>query len=261
MPTSARRPYAVLLALLGVPALLFALITWQVLTHGPLLRPDARLSRALVHPDGFAEVLSDLGDVQVAVPVLLLAAGYAAWRGRASGTDLWWLPPVAAVALMALLPAIVVPLKDWTARPGTPVVPPGTGYFPSGHTATAAIAYGSATLLLLPLLRSPAARRTAVGICAALVLGVSYGLVRHGYHWPLDVVASWCLCTVLLATLSLLSSRRLSRSTRRSSSRTPSSSSGPSSPTRSSDRAAWARSRGSRTSRSSSSSSGSPGSW
>jgi len=261
VPTSARRSCAAFLALLGVPALLFALITWQVLTHGPLLRPDARLSRALVHPDGYSEVLSDLGDVQAAVPVLLLAAGYAAWRGRASGTDLWWLPPVAAVALMALLPAVVVPLKDWTARPGTPVVPPGTGYFPSGHTATAAIAYGSATLLLLPLLRSPAARRAVVGVCAVLVLGVSYGLVRHGYHWPLDVVASWCLCTVLLTTLSLLSGRHLSRSTRRSSSRTPSSSTGPSSPTTSSDPAGPARSRGSRTSRSSSSSSGSPGSW
>ncbi|WP_260327897.1 phosphatase PAP2 family protein [Streptomyces sp. Ag109_O5-1] len=213
-----------LLGLLGLPALLFALITWQVVAHGPLLRLDSRLSSALVHPDRFSSGLSDLGNVQVAIPVLVAAIGYVAWRGRATGTDRWWLPPTAAAVLMALVPAIIVPLKDWTARPGTPVVPPAIGYFPSGHTATAAIAYGSATLILLPWLTSVKVRRIAVVICAALILGVSYGLVRRGWHWPLDVVASWCLATVLLTALRLL----LTRSTRRSSSGTPSSSTGPS---------------------------------
>ncbi|MGW1050420.1 phosphatase PAP2 family protein [Streptomyces sp. NPDC001130] len=225
------------------------------MAHGPLLRLDARLSRALVHPDRFSGLLSDLGNGQVAVPVLLVALGYVLWRGRSSGTPRWWLPPLAAFVLMALVPAIVVPLKDWTARPGTPVVPPAVGYFPSGHTATAAVAYGSATLLLLPWLRSTAARRSLVTVCTALVLGVSYGLVRHGYHWPLDVAASWCLCTVLLTSLSLV----IGRSARRGSSGTPRSRSGPGSPAASSDRAAPARSHGSRTSRSPSSSSGSPG--
>ncbi|RPE40309.1 undecaprenyl-diphosphatase [Streptomyces sp. Ag109_O5-1] len=194
------------------------------MAHGPLLRLDSRLSSALVHPDRFSSGLSDLGNVQVAIPVLVAAIGYVAWRGRATGTDRWWLPPTAAAVLMALVPAIIVPLKDWTARPGTPVVPPAIGYFPSGHTATAAIAYGSATLILLPWLTSVKVRRIAVVICAALILGVSYGLVRRGWHWPLDVVASWCLATVLLTALRLL----LTRSTRRSSSGTPSSSTGPS---------------------------------
>ena len=95
---------------------------------------------------------------------------------------------------MALVPALIVPIKELTARPGTPVMPPGTGYFPSGHTATAAIAYGGATLLLLPWLRSGPTRRALLVTCATLVLAVSFGLVRRGYHWPLDVVASWCLC-------------------------------------------------------------------
>ncbi len=194
------------------------------MAHGPLLRLDSRLSSALVHPDRFSSGLSDLGNVQVAIPVLVAAIGYVAWRGRATGTDRWWLPPTAAAVLMALVPAIIVPLKDWTARPGTPVVPPAVGYFPSGHTATATIAYGSATLILLPWLTSAKVRRIAVVICAALILGVSYGLVRRGWHWPLDVVASWCLATVLLTALRLL----LTRSTRRSSSGTPSSSTGPS---------------------------------
>ncbi|MFJ8110764.1 phosphatase PAP2 family protein [Streptomyces sp. NPDC096132] len=187
--------------LLGLPALLFALITWQVAVDGPLLGPDDRLSRALIHPDRFSELLSDLGDVQIAVPVLVLVTVYVALQGQASGQRRWWLPPVASVVLMTLVPLIVVPLKEWTARPGTPAVPPATGYYPSGHTATAAVAYGSAAMILLPWLLTALARRLAVATAGLLVLAVSYGLVRRGYHWPLDVGASWCLCTVLLGAL------------------------------------------------------------
>nr|WBO80649.1 phosphatase PAP2 family protein [Streptomyces sp. SBE_14.2] len=213
-----------LLGLLAVPLLLFAVITWQVVADGPLVRLDERLSRALVHPDRLSELLSDLGDIPVAVPVLALAALYAALRARRTGTDRWWWPPTAALLLMALVPALVVPLKALTDRPGTPAVPPATGYFPSGHTATAVIAYGATALLLIPWLRSAAARRALVTVCAALVPGVSYGLVRRGYHWPLDVVASWCLGAVLLTSYVLL----VSRSSRRTSAGTPSSSTGPS---------------------------------
>ncbi|WP_077798855.1 phosphatase PAP2 family protein [Streptomyces sp. JHA26] len=224
MPVSSSRPFRGPSGLLAVPALLFALITWQVVADGPLVGLDEWVSRALVHPDRFSELLADLGDVQVAVPVLALALAGVAWLGRVRGVDRWWLPPLVGAAAMVLVPALVVPLKEWTDRPGTPAVPPAVGYYPSGHTATALVAYGAATLLLLRLLRAPAVRRLLVVLCAVLVLGVSYGLVRRGYHWPLDVVASWCLGAVLLTGVSLL----LSRSTRRSSSGTPRSRTGPS---------------------------------
>ncbi|MFC9117795.1 MULTISPECIES: phosphatase PAP2 family protein [Streptomyces] len=210
--------------LLGPPVLLFLLITWQVVVDGPLLGLDERLSDALVRPDRASELLSDLGNVDVAVPVLVVVLAAAAWRLRATGVDRWWLPPVAGAAAMVLVPVLVAPLKAWTDRPGTPAVPPATGYYPSGHTATAVVAYGAATLLLLPLLRSPAVRRALLALCAALILGASYGLVRRGYHWPLDVVASWCLGAVLLAGVWLL----VSRSSRRTSAGTPSRRTGPS---------------------------------
>ncbi|XVV37455.1 phosphatase PAP2 family protein [Streptomyces sp. CA-100214] len=185
--------------LLGLPVLLFALITWQVVADGPLVGVDERLSRALVRPDRLSELLADLGNVQVAVPVLAVALAYVAWQGRARGADRWWPAPLAGALAMALVPALVAPLKAWTDRPGTPAVPPAVGYYPSGHTATALVAYGAATLLLFGALRSPAVRRALVVLCALLVLGASYGLVRRGYHWPLDVVGSWCLGAVLLA--------------------------------------------------------------
>ncbi|MFE5817318.1 phosphatase PAP2 family protein [Streptomyces sp. NPDC056479] len=217
------RPTSLFL-LLGLPAVLFTLITWQVVAEGPLLDADAAASRALVHPDRFSELLADLGNVPVAVPVLVLALAYVTRRHRRIGTHHWWLPAVSAALLMALVPALIVPLKELTDRPGTPVVPPATGYYPSGHTATAAVAYGAATLLLLPWLNSVRARRALLALCAALNLGVGFGLVRRGYHWPLDVVASWCLCTVLVSLLWLF----LSRSNRRTSAGTPSRCTGPS---------------------------------
>ncbi|WP_395574998.1 phosphatase PAP2 family protein [Streptomyces sp. BK79] len=228
MPVSPRP--RVLTALVALPVVLFALITWQVLADGPLIGVDERLSRALVRPDRLSELLADLGNVQVAVPLLALALAYAAWHGRAGGADRWWLPPLAGALAMVLVPALVVPLKEWTDRPGTPAVPPAVGYYPSGHTATAVVAYGAAALLLLGPLRGPVVRRALVALCAVLVLGASYGLVRRGYHWPLDVVASWCLGTVLLAGVALVAGRAappVTRSRRRGSAGTPGSRNGP----------------------------------
>ncbi|MFE0512541.1 hypothetical protein ACFW2E_22140, partial [Streptomyces sp. NPDC058964] len=53
----------------AVPALLFALITWQVMADGPLVRVDERLSRARVPPDPFSWERADRGDVRGAGPV------------------------------------------------------------------------------------------------------------------------------------------------------------------------------------------------
>ncbi|TQJ90341.1 phosphatase PAP2 family protein [Streptomyces sp. SLBN-31] len=162
---------------------------------------DERVSHALVDPRRFYGALADLGNVTVAVPALAVVIAYVARQGRTAGVYRWWLPPLAAAVLMTLVPALVVPLKVLVDRPGPPVTGPGTGYYPSGHTATASVAYGAATLLLLPWLRGVHVRRAAVAACAVLNLAVGFGLVLRGYHWPLDVVASWCLCAVLLTGL------------------------------------------------------------
>ncbi|MFE1249875.1 phosphatase PAP2 family protein [Streptomyces sp. NPDC058735] len=212
MPISANRERPALMGpvvlLLVLPALVFGLITWQVVADGPLVRLDERAGRLLVNPDRCSELLADLGNVGVAVPVLAVALGYVALRARRAGAVRWWLPVAAAALVMVLVPALVVPLKELTDRPGPPAVPPATGYYPSGHTATAALAYGSATVLMLPWLRTALARGVLLAVCATLVLGVSYGLVRRGYHWPLDVVAGWCLGAVLLTALWLFLRRR-----------------------------------------------------
>jgi undecaprenyl-diphosphatase len=92
----------------------------------------------------------------------------------------------------------VVPAKAWFARPGPTGVPlqPGEwGWYPSGHTATSAIAYGTAALLLARTLT----RWRALCLATALLcLGVGLGLVWSDYHWLLDVTASWCLAGTYL---------------------------------------------------------------
>lgn len=114
--------------LLALPLLVFALLTWQVLADGPLLRADERVSRWLVRPDRAGELLSDLGNVQVALPVLLIVAVYVARRGWTAGVARWWPAPLAALVCLALVPLVVVPVKNWTDRPGPPSTPraPGT---------------------------------------------------------------------------------------------------------------------------------------
>ncbi|MGW0390185.1 phosphatase PAP2 family protein [Streptomyces sp. NPDC003042] len=175
-------------ALLPACVVLFALITWQVLVSGPLLTPDHALSRALVRtvPDAVTERLSDLGNIPVAVPVLALAMAYAARRGRR-------LAALAAGLAMALVPALIIPLKEWTARPG-PLEPWAAGYYPSGHTATALTAYVGAALLVTPYTR----RRWPLPLAVALTALTATGLVLRGFHWPLDVLASLLLGVPLL---------------------------------------------------------------
>ncbi|GES31952.1 phosphatase PAP2 family protein [Streptomyces angustmyceticus] len=223
------------------------MLTWQVAGHGPLRALDERLGRALAAgsiPSGAAEFFADLGNTAVALPVLLVVmvwTGWLGWRGQRGswgadqgGEDAalgpapvrWWLPPLAAGLALAAVPALVVPLKLWIARPGPPrMAGDAAAFYPSGHGATAAVAYGVAGLLLIRGLRErhgsagagphtpatastdtattkAAATPTTAALTIAVVLlnaGVGLGLVRRGYHWPLDVLGSWCLAGVLLA--------------------------------------------------------------
>ncbi|CAM5528940.1 hypothetical protein SSPIM334S_03779 [Streptomyces spiroverticillatus] len=177
--------------------LLFVLVTWQVVVRGPWWRADVRLDRAVVGagPSWLTEFLADLGNTQVALPVLAAAVAYALWRRLRAA-------PLAAAGAMVAVPLVVVPLKTWIDRPA-PLDAALSGYFPSGHTATAAVAYGGAALLL----RACGHRRWPVPVAGVLTGITGIGLVLRGYHWPLDVVGSVCLSVVLLGPLWWLSRR------------------------------------------------------
>ena len=177
----------------------FALCAWQVAVHGPLRTLDERLGRAIAgspFPSPVAEFFADLGNAAVALPVLGVALACAVWRTR--GAARRWPAPLAAALAMAAVPVLITPLKALFDRPGPPGPLAGeTGFFPSGHAATAAVAYGAAAVLLLPLLRGRL-RGWLIAAVGLLNVAVGAGLVRRAYHWPLDVAGSWCLCGALL---------------------------------------------------------------
>ncbi|WP_307826772.1 phosphatase PAP2 family protein [Streptomyces pactum] len=201
-------------------------MTWQVAVDGPLRGMDERAGRAAggrLLPGAFAEFLADLGGTAVALPVLGAAAAYTARRLRRV-TPRWWLPPLSALLALAVVPALVAPVKALLDRPAPPGPLAGTdGFYPSGHTATATVAYGAAAMLLLAAHRAraadPSGRRghrpsrrgpVVAGVTVTLLsTGVGTGLVVRGYHWPLDVAGSWCLSAALLTVLSLTMRRWL----------------------------------------------------
>ncbi|MFF3248282.1 phosphatase PAP2 family protein [Streptomyces sp. NPDC002870] len=202
-PPVPRRPASLLsVSLVALCAVVFALITWQVAAAGPLRSLDERVELGIVGrgPWTLTGLLADLGSMGVALPVLGAAIAYAVCRGRRAEA-------LYAALAMAAVPALVVPLKALVDRQGP--LTEATGFYPSGHTATAMVAYCGAAMLITPYLR----RRWAMPVALVLTLATGIGLVLHGYHWPLDVIGSWFLCGMLLAVSSI---RR-----RRSSSRTP----------------------------------------
>lgn len=187
--------------------LLLALLTINVLTKGPLVAVDQRIRDAVQAQaqsatwhwldDGrhsLAKLLTDLGDNQVALPVLALCAIIAAAWHRS------FRPLLAAVIGVGLLLGTVVPAKILIARagPGLPPVPHGAmGVFPSGHTATSSVCLGLAALLVargMPDL----ARRAVVAATAALCSLVGIALIWCDYHWFTDVVAGWALSALIV---------------------------------------------------------------
>ncbi|NLU76499.1 phosphatase PAP2 family protein [Streptomyces sp. HNM0575] len=152
-------------------------------------------------PDAVAELLADLGNLAVAVPVLAAAMTYAVVTGGARR----WVPPVCAALALTATGLAVTLVKVWLGRPGPPG---GTNYYPSGHTATAAVAFGGAALLFSLTVRRPP-YWPLPATAALLTLACSAGLVWRGYHWPLDVVASWCLSWVVLTSATAAAVRGL----------------------------------------------------
>jgi membrane-associated phospholipid phosphatase len=193
--------------------LILAFLTANVLADGPMVAADRRI-RAAVQAQanaagwrwighGFyapAQLLTELGNNQVAVPILIVCALVAAaWRRSLR-------PLGAAAAGVVLLLAIVTSGKILTDRagPGLPPVAFGhLGVFPSGHTTTSGVCLALAVLLLVADLPDRA-RRAVIAIMVALCFLVGVALIWCDYHWFSDVAAGWALTPlIVMASLRL----------------------------------------------------------
>lgn len=201
----------------------FAYLLWQVKTHGPVTHLDLRL-RDGIQSDARDPALSwmwrpargmaDLGDQSVALSVLFVSTVLAVRLTRS------WLPAIVAAAAVAAL-TTVIPLKMWIDRPGPSQNVLGDaalGFFPSGHTADAALCYGTSALLLcvFVLPRSPesirkhgrALSRTVTAGAAVLVLLTIFGLLWSNFHWLSDTLGSLCWCGAALLVIRHFTLRR-----------------------------------------------------
>jgi membrane-associated phospholipid phosphatase len=193
--------------------LILAALTVGVLAGGPLVGADWRIRagvQAQAHSAAWrwvgdswhapARLLVELGNNQVAVPVLALSALIVAVRHRSLR------PLLAAAAGVALLLVTVIPAKILIGRPGPgqPAVVPGhLGVFPSGHTTTAGVCLALAVLLLGPDLPARA-QRAAVAVMTVLCFLVGAALIWCDFHWFTDVIAGWALAAlIVLAALRL----------------------------------------------------------
>jgi undecaprenyl-diphosphatase len=62
---------------------------------------------------------------------------------------------------------------------------------PSGHSATAVMAWSLVLALVWSLLPTSALRRLGVAVTAVIALLVGASRVYLGVHWPSDVIAGW----------------------------------------------------------------------
>ena len=180
-----------------LPALLvlvLLLLGEQVLLGGPAVRLDTAVETALVpHRDNalvaVARILTELGDPALVVPLLLVGVVLLPRRGAALRH---------VVVLVAVLAAAVLGLKAGVGRPAAHGAAAHGGSWPSGHTTTAVVVWGTAARLLL---RRPAAVLAARWVVPPVV-GVS--LVLAGYHQVSDVLAGFALGALLLVLARVL---------------------------------------------------------
>lgn len=195
----ARRPITLALPPV-VAALVLTLITWQVVTAGPLTRIDTAIRDALgaytgTHRDVWwpAQLAADIGTPWLAA-VLLVVVAVVLGLQRRTGS-----PVYRATFALFLLGVTVLVMKGLIHRPGPGgQAPPGlNGFFPSGHTASALTCYG-AIALLVAAGRRPAVRAVLLGLVAVAGVLVAVGLLLCEYHWFSDVLASAVLSAGIL---------------------------------------------------------------
>ena len=161
-----------------------------------------RLSRVEAFPFHSAHVLESLGASTILIPVVLVAAGAAAYLGA----------PLRALSVPAgFLGSKLLVSLGWflwdRARPdfiaGGIAVPASLHSYPSGHASQTLVVYGLLTWFWVAASKSWMERVTAWMLLLLLVALVGVSRLRIGAHWPSDVFAGLLVGGAWLTTLIL----------------------------------------------------------
>jgi len=192
---------------------LFGLLAYLVRVNSHLIGFDNGVARwGQRHASALSthglNAVTELGSIYPVVGLCVLLAVAETIRTRSR-----WVVPFLILALggQEILTVTIKALVD-RARP-TLFNPASAGLgpsFPSGHSATAAVFYASAALLL-GRRRGHAARTVLAGLAAAIAVAVAASRVLLDDHWLTDVIAGLVLGWAWFAVSSIAFGGRLLR--------------------------------------------------
>ena len=189
------------LLVLGGTWLFFGILE-DVISGDPLVVVDAMVHDAIQSlrtpvVDRIMVGLTELGDVQVVLPVVLVALGWfiahRLWR-----TAIYWLAAVGVAEALVK----VIKLTLHRHRPGAWYAGVEQFSFPSGHATLSMVIYGFLAFLLAA--GAPQRFRVVIGSAAAILIGaIGSSRIYLGAHWMSDVVAGFSFGTAWIAALAI----------------------------------------------------------
>jgi undecaprenyl-diphosphatase len=183
-------------------AVILLLITVDVLAGGLLTYLDDAVRDATIPTiptasPGWTHVVGVLGSPVVAPAVVIVVAVVTMQLNW-----LWW-PGVLAVGELVATGLLVLVLKHLVGRSGPrpdSLTDGYPGFFPSGHTATAAVCVATITFLVSSSWGTGLGRARRYGLVSGAVAGVVVGAstVLGGFHWLTDALASMMIAAAVL---------------------------------------------------------------
>lgn len=181
---------------------LFLGILEDVISGDPLVVVDAFVHESIQSlrtpaGDRFMVAVTELGDVQVVLPVIMVVLGWfialRLWR-----TAVYWLAAVGVAEALVK----VIKLALHRQRPDALYVGVEQFSFPSGHATLSVVVYG----FLAFLLASGAPQRLRVfivSVAMVLIGAVASSRLYLGSHWMSDVLAGLSFGTAWIAALAV----------------------------------------------------------
>lgn len=181
---------------------LFFGVLEDVVSHDPLVEVDAfvyHMLQALRTPivDRMMVAITELGDVQVLLPVILVALMWFIAQ-RAWLTAGYWLAAIVVAEVLAK----VLKLTLHRQRPGAMYDGIEQFSFPSGHATMSVVVYGFLAFLLCREMR-PNLRQKVISLTAILVASIALSRLYLGAHWLSDVLGGISFGVAWVAALAI----------------------------------------------------------